>query len=101
MKSLSIFRFRFDWESYLSDRIRLRTRVYYTDLEWLSDGTLINGVVVPGFAFLASIIAIFGGGQLFAIGMIGEYLARMHWRSMNRPPFAIAETLGGDDTLPD
>ena len=43
-----IFRFRFDWESYLSDRIRWRTKIYYTDLEWLSDGTLINGVV-PDF----------------------------------------------------
>ena len=43
-----IFRFRFDWESYLSDRIRWRTKIYYTDLEWLSDGTLLNGVV-PDF----------------------------------------------------
>ena len=43
-----IFRFRFDWESYLSDRIRWRTKIYYTDLEWLSAGTLINGVA-PDF----------------------------------------------------
>ena len=43
-----IFRFRFDWESYLSERIRWRTKFYYTDLEWLSDGTLINGVA-PDF----------------------------------------------------
>ena len=43
-----IFRFRFDWESYLSERIRWRTQFYYTDLEWLSDGTLINGVA-PDF----------------------------------------------------
>ncbi len=43
-----IFRFRFDWESYLSDRVRWRTKIYYTDLEWLSGGTLINGVA-PDF----------------------------------------------------
>ncbi len=43
-----IFRFRFDWESYLSERIRWRTKFYYTDLEWLSGGTLINGVA-PDF----------------------------------------------------
>ena len=30
---------------------------------------------VPGFPFLASIIAIFSGAQLFALGVIGEYLA--------------------------
>ena len=40
---------------------------------------------VPGFPFLASIIAIFSGAQLFALGVMGEYLARMHFRTMNRP----------------
>src|SRR5438874_3757771 len=44
---------------------------------------------VPGFPFLASIIAIFSGAQLFALGVIGEYLARMHFRTMNRPAYAI------------
>jgi glycosyltransferase involved in cell wall biosynthesis len=44
---------------------------------------------IPGFPFLASIIAIFSGAQLFALGVIGEYLARMHFRTMNRPAYAI------------
>ena len=46
---------------------------------------------VPGFAFLASVISIFSGAQLFALGVIGEYLARMHWRLMDRPAYAIRE----------
>ena len=46
---------------------------------------------VPGFPFLASIIAIFSGAQLFALGVIGEYLARMHFHTMNRPTYAIRE----------
>jgi len=50
-----------------------------------------NGAVVPGFAFLASIIAIFSGAQLFALGIIGEYLARMHFRSMDRPTYLVRE----------
>ncbi len=50
---------------------------------------LIQGSVVPGFPFLASIIAIFSGAQLFALGIIGEYLARMHYRSMDHPSYAI------------
>ena len=50
------------------------------------------GQVVPGFAFLASVIAIFSGAQLFALGIIGEYLARMHLRLMDRPCYTIAET---------
>jgi undecaprenyl-phosphate 4-deoxy-4-formamido-L-arabinose transferase len=34
-------------------------------------------------------IAIFSGAQLFALGVIGEYLARMHFRSMNKPAYAV------------
>ena len=52
---------------------------------------LIQGGVVPGFAFLASVIAIFSGAQLFALGIIGEYLARMHLRMMDRPTYAVRE----------
>jgi undecaprenyl-phosphate 4-deoxy-4-formamido-L-arabinose transferase len=44
---------------------------------------------VQGFPFLASIIAIFAGAQLFALGVIGEYLARLHFRSMDRPTYAV------------
>lgn len=52
---------------------------------------LIQGGSVPGFPFLASVIAIFSGAQLFALGIIGEYLARMHFRMMDRPPYAVRE----------
>ncbi len=50
---------------------------------------LFEGSSVPGFPFLASIIAIFSGVQLFALGIIGEYLARMHFRTMERPPYTL------------
>jgi glycosyltransferase involved in cell wall biosynthesis len=50
---------------------------------------LVQGASVPGFAFLASMIAIFSGAQLFALGVIGEYLARMHFRSMGRPTYSV------------
>ncbi|HED66936.1 MAG TPA: glycosyltransferase [Planctomycetes bacterium] len=54
----------------------------------------------PGFPFLASIIAIFSGAQLFALGIMGEYLARMHFRMMARPTYAIAEHLGTEPAQP-
>jgi glycosyltransferase involved in cell wall biosynthesis len=58
---------------------------------------LINGgSSVPGFAFLASIISIFSGAQLFALGIIGEYLARMHFRSMDRPTYLVQEITDDD-----
>lgn len=56
---------------------------------------LWQGTSVPGFPFLASMIAIFSGAQLFSLGMIGEYLSRMHFRTMERPPYVVAETAGG------
>jgi len=49
---------------------------------------------LPGFPFLASIIALFSGAQLFALGIFGEYLARMFDRSMDRPAYIIHETAG-------
>jgi glycosyltransferase involved in cell wall biosynthesis len=51
----------------------------------------LHGATVPGFAFIASIIAIFSGAQLFALGIIGEYLARMHFRSMERPSYLVSD----------
>lgn len=51
------------------------------------------GTSVAGFPFLASIIAIFSGTQLFALGVIGEYLARIHFRMMERPAYVIRHQL--------
>jgi undecaprenyl-phosphate 4-deoxy-4-formamido-L-arabinose transferase len=47
----------------------------------------INHGSVPGFPFLASIIAIFSGAQLLCIGIIGEYLARIYARSLDQPAY--------------
>ena len=51
----------------------------------------IEGTPVPGFPFLASVVGIFSGAQLLALGIIGEYLARMHFRLMDRPSYVIRE----------
>jgi len=47
----------------------------------------LQGSPVPGFPFLASIISIFSGAQLLAIGIIGEYLARQHFRMLGIPQY--------------
>jgi undecaprenyl-phosphate 4-deoxy-4-formamido-L-arabinose transferase len=57
---------------------------------------LFQTAAVPGFAFLASEIALFAGMQMFAIGVIGEYLAQLHFRSMGKPPYVIREEVGSD-----
>src|SRR5262249_35276640 len=51
----------------------------------------IHGSTVAGFPFLASIIANLSGAQLFALGIIGEYLVRMHFGIMDRPTYAVRE----------
>jgi glycosyltransferase involved in cell wall biosynthesis len=58
----------------------------YVLIRWL-----LQGSAVPGFAFLVSIIAIFSGAQLMALGIIGEYLARMHLRTMEWPTYVVRE----------
>lgn len=56
---------------------------------------LLEGGVVPGFAFLASSIALFAGVQLFALGIVGEYLARIHLRTMDKPPYVVRDDRPG------
>ena len=63
-------------------------------LVWVLGRFVLQGSPVQGFPFLASIIAIFSGVQLFSIGIIGEYLARAHFRMMERPPFVVSERVG-------
>ncbi|MFL7869084.1 MAG: glycosyltransferase family 2 protein [Anaerolineales bacterium] len=48
---------------------------------------------IPGFSFLASSVTIFSGVQLFALGILGEYLARVFERTGGRPTYTIARTI--------
>jgi glycosyltransferase involved in cell wall biosynthesis len=57
--------------------------------------SLVRGSV-PGFPFLASIVSLFSGAQLFALGIIGEYLAVIHVRLMERPVYVIREQVESD-----
>jgi undecaprenyl-phosphate 4-deoxy-4-formamido-L-arabinose transferase len=58
-------------------------------LVWVLARALIQGGAPPGFPFLASMIALFSGAQMFALGILGEYLARMHSRTMGRPTYTV------------
>lgn len=53
------------------------------------------GVDVPGFTFLASTVTLFSGVQLFAVGIIGEYVARIFEGQLRRPTYAVARSVGG------
>jgi undecaprenyl-phosphate 4-deoxy-4-formamido-L-arabinose transferase len=47
---------------------------------------------IPGFPFLASTVIIFSGVQLFALGIIGEYLARVFERTGGKHTYVIGRT---------
>jgi glycosyltransferase involved in cell wall biosynthesis len=51
------------------------------------------GSAVQGFTFLATSVALFSGVQLLALGIIGEYLARMHSRIMGQPSYVVRQSL--------
>jgi len=57
-----------------------------------------RGVAVPGFTFLASIISIFAGVQLFTLGVMGEYLSRIYFSVIDKPVYTIDAMLNEPQT---
>ncbi len=76
------------WVGFLMTLFGVGVFIYVMTV-YFSQGSL------PGFPFLASIISLFSGAQLFTLGIFGEYLARMFDRSMDRPPYVILNRVGG------
>lgn len=60
-------------------------------LAWILGRYALQGGTVPGFAFVGSLVAIFGGTQLLALGIMGEYLGRIHFRTMGKPAYLVRE----------
>ncbi len=52
---------------------------------------------VPGFTFLASLLSLVGGIQMIAIAVIGEYLGRVHFRTLGQPSYFVRRSIGGDE----
>lgn len=67
-------------------------------LAWVVANALTGTREVPGFAFLASTITIFAGVQLITLGIMGEYLARMHFRLMRKPTYVVRERIPRGET---
>ena len=55
----------------------------------------IGVTTVPGFTTTIAVVALFASAQMIAIGIIGEYLGRQHFRSMQRPMYVVRETPRG------
>jgi len=54
---------------------------------------LMGRIEVAGFPTLAILVSMFAGVQLLSLGIIGEYLGRLHMRSMGRPRYVIRDEI--------
>jgi len=52
---------------------------------------LFFGIDVPGYATIVVLVLLLGGLQLFCLGVLGEYLAKMYIQVKNRPVYVIKE----------
>jgi glycosyltransferase involved in cell wall biosynthesis len=51
--------------------------------------TLLFGIDVPGYASTAILILVFGGMNMFALGIIGEYIGRIYTEVRQRPLYVV------------
>jgi len=65
---------------------------------WIIVSTLLFGIKTPGWATIVTTITFFGGLQLFALGVVGEYIGRVFDEVKGRPHYIIDEALSFDDT---
>ena len=65
------------------------TLLGFVILIWVVGRFLVYGTSTPGFTFLASAMSIFSGLQLFVMGIIGEYLARIFQRTQDKPTYTV------------
>lgn len=63
--------------------------------------TLISGNSVPGYPSLMTAILFFGGLQLIFIGIIGEYIGRIHDEVKQRPIYLVESMLGFSESPSD
>ncbi len=59
--------------------------------------TLLFGITTPGFTTLATLVLLFGGLQLFFLGILGEYLGKAYIQGKQRPIYLAREIMDSRD----
>lgn len=67
---------------------------------WVLVKTLLYGDPVPGYPSLMVVVMFLGGTQLMALGIIGEYLARVFVEVKQRPLYLVADVHSQGSMLP-
>ncbi len=84
----------------LASYIGLITVIFGLSLmSFILAGPFVFGIEVPGFALLGSSITLFAGVQIMALGTIGEYLGKIHFRVMNKPTYVVTELIGTNSVM--
>lgn len=60
--------------------------------------TLTTGIETPGYASTIIVVLLFGGLNMLALGIVGEYVGRIYTEVRQRPLFVIQSILSGKNT---
>jgi dolichol-phosphate mannosyltransferase len=55
---------------------------------------------IQGWTSLVVLILLIGGVQLFSLGIVGQYVARIFEEAKNRPLYLIDEVVEGSELVP-
>ncbi len=57
---------------------------------------LLGGITVPGYASTIVSILVLGGLQLLGLGIMGEYVGRLHLNVNRKPQYSVRQVLAGE-----
>lgn len=60
---------------------------------WFLTQYLLYGIPVPGFTSIIVSVTVFSGVQMLTLGLIGEYLGRIHMNINSKPQYSIRNHL--------
>jgi glycosyltransferase involved in cell wall biosynthesis len=78
--------------TYLGFAIGVTGLILFARLIWLY---LTGATTVAGFTTISAMVAMFSSAQMIAIGMLGEYVGRIHAAGSGRPTYVIRERVEG------
>jgi glycosyltransferase involved in cell wall biosynthesis len=82
--------------TYLGFAVGATGLALFARLIWLY---VSGSTTVAGFTTISAMVAVFSSAQMIAIGMLGEYVGRIHSGGMGRPTYVIRERTDGLDDL--
>jgi polyisoprenyl-phosphate glycosyltransferase len=62
---------------------------------WVVVASLVGGAAVPGWVSLMTVVLLVAGVQLVTLGIVGEYVGKIYDEVRARPPYIVAERIGG------